>query len=247
MSPAEGVLAPLYRPMRHGEWILRRWPDSIPLRGYWSPARPVSGVVSLDRGSDTWMSLMPVEIESQQLGVDCASGDVVVFGLGMGWAAAACALRPEVRSVTVVERDVDLIALHEALGLFASLPEGAGDKVRVFQGDAFSWRPDAAVDLLMADIWLPLVSEGRVEEVRRMQANVGAREVYFWGQELEIARHAVAAGRTRLDEADIRATVEELGLPLAAIDSPDYALRLRAAADQWMNDDWLTDGRPATD
>ena len=40
----------------------------IPLRGYWSPARPVSGVISLDRGSDTWMSLMPVEIESQQIG-----------------------------------------------------------------------------------------------------------------------------------------------------------------------------------
>src|SRR5688572_17429875 len=117
------LIAGLYRPMKRGGWLLRRWPDNIPLRGYWSPAQPVSGVVSLDRGSDTWMSLMPVEIESQQIGVDCASGHVAIFGLGMGWAAAATALRPDVSAVTVVERDSDLIALHEELDLFGRLPD----------------------------------------------------------------------------------------------------------------------------
>jgi hypothetical protein len=238
-------IARLYRPMSGGGWTLRRWPDAIPLRGYWSPARPVSGVVSLDRGSDTWMSTMPVEIESQQIGVDCAAGEVAIFGLGMGWAAAASALRPEVSRVTVVERDRELIALHSALGLFARLPGGAGRKVRIVEGDAFGWRPDRPVDLLMPDIWLSLVGDGRVEEVRRMQANVRARQVYFWGQELEIARHAVAAGRSRLDEAAIAATVAVLGLPLAGPGTRDYAARLRAAADQWMNGQWLSDLRPA--
>lgn len=241
-----GLIAQLYRPMRCGGWELRRWPDEIPLRGYWSLARPVSGVISLDRGSDTWMSLMPVEIESQQIGIGCASGDVAIFGLGMGWAAAASALRPGVRSVTVVERDAELIALHEALDLFGRLPDGAGRKVRIVEGDAFGWRPDRPIDLLMADIWLPLVGDGRVEEVRRMQAGVNARSVYFWGQELELARHAVAAGRTRLDEAEIRATADAFGLPLAGLDSPGHAHRLRAAAAQWMNDHWLTELRPAS-
>jgi hypothetical protein len=231
--------------MRRGPWILRRWPDDIPLRGYWSPARQVSGVVSLDHGSDTWMSLMPVEIESQQIGISCAAGHVAVFGLGMGWSAAASALRPETLSVTVVERDPELIALHEALDLFGRLPDQAGRKVRIVEGDAFDWRPDGPVDLLMADIWLPLVSEGRVEEVRAMQAKVNASQIYFWGQELEIARHAVAAGRSRLDDADIAATVRAFGLPLAGLDTPDYASRLREAAGQWMNEHWLSDLRPA--
>lgn len=238
-------IAPLYRPMRHAGWILRRWPDRIPLRGYWSPARPVSGIVSLDRGSDTWMSLMPVEIESQRIGIGCAAGHVAIFGLGMGWAAAATALRPEVTSVTVVERDAGLIALHGALDLFGRLPGGAGRKVRIVAGDAFDWRPDAPVDLLMPDIWLPLVGPGRVAEVRRMQQKVRARRVYFWGQELELARHAVAAGRLGLDDADIAASAGEIGLPLAGLDTPDYAPRLRAAAAQWMNDAWLSDLRPA--
>ena len=205
----------------------------------------MSGVVSLDHGSDTWMSLMPVEIESQQIGVACAAGHVVVFGLGMGWSAAASAIRPETLSVTIVERDGELIALHEALDLFGRLPARAGEKVRIVEGDAFGWRPDGPVDLLIADIWLPLVGGDRVEEVRAMQENVSARQIYFWGQELEIARHAVAAGRSRLDDAEIKATADEFGLPLAGLDTPDYAPRLRAAAEQWMNEHWLSDLRPA--
>lgn len=242
-EPAD-IVASLYRPMERGDWIVRRWGDNIPLRGYWSPARPVSGVISLDRGSDTWMSLMPVEIESQQIGVDCASGHVAMFGLGLGWATALCALKDEVEAVTVVERDAELIALHGELGLFDRLPGGAGAKIRIVEEDAFSWRPDRAVDLLMADIWLPIVGGDRVSEVRRMQANVGAARVYFWGQELEIARHAVAAGRRRLDAGEIAKTVREFGLPLAGLDTPEYAARLRAAVAPWMGEHWLSELRP---
>lgn len=237
------AVASLYRPMEHGGWIVRRWGSDIPLRGYWSPARAVSGVISLDRDSDTWMSLMPVEVESQQIGVDCASGHVALFGLGLGWSTALCALKPEVESVTVVERDPGLIALHRELGLFDRLPGGAGAKVRIVHGDAFAWCPDRAVDLLAADIWLSIVGGDRVAAVRRMQANVGAARVYFWGQELEIARHSAAAGR-RLDDGGIADTAREFGLPLAGLDSPGYAARLRAAADQWMGDHWLSELRP---
>ena len=243
LSDAQTVAA-LYRPMELDGWIVRRWGKDIPLRGYWSPLSLVSDVISLDRGVDTWMSLMPVEIESQQIGVDCASGHVAVLGLGLGWSAALCALKQEVEEVTVVERDSSLIALHEGLDLFGRLPGGAGAKVRIVEADAFDWRPDRAVDLLAPDIWLPLVGGDRVEEVRRMQANVAAERVYFWGQELEIARHGVAAGRLRLDDGEIADTVRELGLPLAGLDSPDYAARLNAAAEQWMGDHWLSKLRP---
>lgn len=234
----------LYRPMEQGGWIVRRWGKDIPLRGYWSTTRLVSDVISLDRDSDTWMSLMPVEVESQQVGVDCAHGHVAVFGLGLGWSAALCAMKAGVESVTVVERDSGLIALHGELGLFDRLPGGAGAKVKVVEGDAFTWRPDRAVDLLAADIWLPIVGGDRVAEVRRMQANVGAARVYFWGQELEIARHSVAAGRRRLDDSEIADTAREFGLPLAGLDSPEYAARLRTAVDQWMGGHWLSELRP---
>ena len=244
MSLHSSSVASLYEPIEHGGWTIGRWGKDIPLRGYWSPARPVSDVISLDRGSDTWMSLMPVEVESQQIAVDCACDHVAVLGLGLGWSAALCAMKAEVEAVTVVERDSELIALHKELRLFDRLPGGAGAKVRIVQADAFAWRPDREVDLLAADIWLPIVGGDRVAEVRRMQSNVGAKSVYFWGQELEIARHSVAAGRRRLDEGDIAATARIFDLPLAGLDSPGYAARLRSAVDQWMGDHWLSDLRP---
>lgn len=227
----------LYRPVSHGRWSLLP-PEMVLTRGYWSPPAVVTSLRALVRDGETWMSISPMELESQAIGVQHARGHVAVFGLGMGWAAAASALRESVTQVTVVERDPDVIALHCDLDLFGRLPGGAGKKVRIVPGDALEWRPDASVDILMADIWLPLVSDGRVEEVRRMQANVAADTVYFWGQEMEIARHARAAGRA-IDAEGIRATVAEFGLPLVGLELPDYPERVTAAAEAWMRDRWL--------
>lgn len=227
----------IYRPMTSGRWALHPQ-GTVLTRGYWSPPRIVESMRALTRDGETWMSLTPLEFESQGIGVACAAGHVAILGLGMGWSAAASALRDEVTAVTVVERDPDVIAMHRELDLFARLPGETGGKVSIVAGDALEWAPDAPVDLLMPDIWLPLVSDGRVEEVRRMQANVGAAAVYFWGQELEIARHARAAGR-EIDAAGIRATVAEFGLPLIGPELPGYTEVVSAAADSWMRDRWL--------
>jgi voltage-gated potassium channel Kch len=236
IAPDAVDLLPLYRPLEAGRWRLTR-AGPVLCRGYWGAMRLVPQVAALLRDDETWMSLSPLECESQQLGIDHARGHVVVFGLGMGWSAATSALRPQVTRVTVVERDPEVIALHRALGLFDRLPGGAGSKVGIVAGDALAWTPDAPVDLLMPDIWLWLVSDGRVAEVRRMQDNVASAGVYFWGQELEIARHARAAGRA-LDADGIAATVAGFGLPLVGWDAPDAPARIAAAADAWMRDRW---------
>lgn len=206
--------------------------------GYWTPTRFVRNMVGLLRHGDTWMSTTPMEMESQEIGVRLSHGHVLIFGMGMGWCAVNCALRPEVTRVTVVELDPAILALHRELDLGAQLPEQARAKLHVVQGDAYQYVPDMPVDLLMPDIWLPLMNDGRVEEVRRMQANVQAREIYFWGQELEIARHAVAWGHG-LDSDGIAATIERFDLPLVGPAIDDYPGKLRAAARQHMRGRWL--------
>jgi hypothetical protein len=223
--------------LRHGDWELRVGGDVL-CGGYWSDVRLVPNLTALIRNRETWMSMTPMELESQEIGVRLASGHVVIFGLGMGWSVAATALRDEVVSVTAVDRDRDVLALHHELDVFSQLPDAARRKIRVVEGDAYAWRPDGPVDLLMPDIWLPLVSDGRVEEVRRMQANVQAKAVYFWGQEMEIARHAVAAGRS-LDAAGIAETIAGFGLPLIGPELPDYPQKLAAAAQRHMRGRWL--------
>lgn len=231
------LFIPTYRQMQSGNWRVRI-AGMVLCPGYWSPPRLTLGMAALQRGAETWMSMTPMELESQEIGVRLARGHVAIFGLGMGWSAAVSALRDEVTAVTVVERDDDVLALHRELDIFSQLPPAAQAKIRIVQGDAYEWRPDAPVDLLMPDIWLLLVSDGRVEEVRRMQANVQAKEIYFWGQEMEIARHAVAAGRA-LDAQGIADTIADFDLPLIGPALPDYPEKLAAAAHGHMRDRWL--------
>jgi hypothetical protein len=236
------LFVPDYPRPRSGRWQVHHG-ENVLCQGYWSPARLVPRVTALMRDNDTWMSTTPIELESQETGVRLARGHVVVFGLGLGWSAVASALRPEVTAVTVVEIDPDVLALHRELDLAAQLPPAARDKIRIVEGDARTWRPDRPVDLLMPDIWLPLVSDDRVAEVRRMQANVQAGSIYFWGQELEIARHAAAASRD-LDGDGIRATIADFALPLIGPEQPDYAGKLRQAAARHMRGRWLPGTTP---
>ncbi|MDF7775641.1 hypothetical protein P1X14_10315 [Sphingomonas sp. AOB5] len=234
-----GLFIPQYRAMRSGSWELRIAENPPLTPGYWSPPALAFGMPALLRGNDTWMSLSPVEIESAEIGIKLARGHVLIHGLGMGWAAAATALEPAVTAVTVVERDPDVIALHDELDLFAQLPEDARAKLRIVEGDAYTYVPDAPVDLLMPDIWLPLVNDGRIDEVRAMQANAQAAAIYFWGQELEIARHARAAGRA-FDAEGIAATIADWNLPIIGTDWPDYPAKLAAAAERWMRGRWIS-------
>ncbi|MGZ8348110.1 MAG: hypothetical protein ACXWUP_13460 [Allosphingosinicella sp.] len=242
----EGELfVPEYRPIVQGDWELRIMALGM-APGYWSAPAMTAGMPALIRRGETWMSITPLEYESQQIGIRAAHGHVLIFGLGLGWAAAATAALPDVDAVTVIENDPDVLAMHRALDPFAQLPRAARAKLRLIEGDAFRYRPVARVDLLMPDIWYPLVSDGRLDEVRRMQDHVGARAIYFWGQELEPARHAVAAGR-QLDASGIAATTAATGLPLIGPDTPDYADRLVAAARRWMRDRWLPGSIPPFD
>jgi hypothetical protein len=236
-SFATDLFLPRYREMAHGDWTLRIGAHGL-AQGYWSAAVMVNGLPMLERAGAVWMSITPLEIESAEIGIRLARGHVLVMGLGMGWAAAATAVQGGVTAVTIVERDPDVLALHAELDLFAQLPDHARAKLRIVEGDAYAYVPDRPVDLLMPDIWLPLVNDGRIDEVRRMQANAKAAGIYFWGQELEIARYARAAGR-ELDAAGIAATIADFGLPLLGPELPEYPMLTATAANRWVRGRWL--------
>lgn len=228
---------PVYTPMESGSWKYTVAKDALS-SGYWRDAFTVSDLpVLLRRAGDdfeAWMSITPLEIESQEIGCRLARGRVVVMGLGMGWAAGEAAMNPDVVSVDVVERDPDVIAAIAAQDIFGQLPPGSAP-VRVHNANAMDWKSDAPVDALLADIWLPLNGDERVEEVRRMRENTGATRVYFWGQEMVIARRARDTGRP-LDTAAVADIVRELDLPLIGPELPDYPEMIAGAAKRRLND-----------
>jgi hypothetical protein len=184
--------------------------------------------------------MTPMEIESQELGCRAASGHTVVMGLGMGWATANAALRPEVSAVTVVEFDPEVIAMIGEVGVFEQLPDDVRSKITIVRGDALAYVPDTPADTLLADIWQPINGQGRAEQVRAMLANTKASRVYFWGQEMVIAGRARALGLSLEPGAVGRASVErivaELGMPLIGPELPDYPELIALAAAQWLQD-----------
>lgn len=232
------LFVPTYHPFTGERWELRVVPVGMS-PSFWGEPRIVLDMAVLLRqgrnGMDTWMSMTPFETESQEIGCRLATGHTVVMGMGMGWAAANAALRPAVSRVTVVERDPEVIGLIRDTGIFDQLPPEAAAKIAIVRADALEWRSEAPVDTLLADIWLRLNGDDRVGHVRTMHANTGAARVYFWGQEMVLARRARDAGRA-LDDATLAAIIAEIGLPLIGPEWPNYATLAAQAAARWMVD-----------
>lgn len=256
------MFIPRYPALAYGDWQVVVSPFGI-VPGYWSgpclaadvavlvrtvprltPRPPAPGESEEDSRTvpETWMSMTPMEIESQELGCRAATGTTVVMGMGMGWAAANAALRAEVPAVIVVERDPAVRELMERIGIFNQLPPPVAAKIQVVAGDALTYIPEIPVDTLLADIWRPLNGDHRVEQVRQMQANTGAHRVYFWGQEMVIARRLRAANRP-FTAPEVAAVVESLELPLIGPEFPDYPQRIQQAAERWLKPD--PDAAPA--
>lgn len=231
------LFRPVYRPFAGDRWQLRI-AEMVLCQGYWSPAQLVAGMAALMRMKDgqlsTWMSMTPMETESQELGCRHAAGHVVVMGLGMGWAAANAALHPAVTRVTVVEFDPEVIEVVQQSGVLQQLPPAAAARITIVNGDAYKFVPEVPADTLMADIWLPLFGAERDEEVRRMHANTGGSRVYFWGQEMVIAHRARQAGLP-LNGATVARMVEEMRLPLIGpAERADYPELIERAAARWL-------------
>lgn len=225
---------PRYKEGRVGDWKITHSRFNL-ARGYRSGSWAVSNMSTLLRSTggttpswETWMSLSPLEVESQELGCRYARGYTVVMGLGMGWVPVNIALSAGVDRVTVVERDPEVIDLIGKSGALDELPTHALNKLQIVEADALDWRPTEPVDFLYADIWRDLAEPQALDEVRCMHQNVRADAIYYWGQELTI----YAEMRKLMDRHDEREINEKLlrrcvreciALPLLIPGDIDYA------------------------
>lgn len=77
-----------------------------------------------------------------------AYGDVLIGGLGIGMIILAIQDKPEVKSITVIEKNQEVIELVATQLHF-------NDKVNIVCADVFDWKPDKNVkyDVSYMDIW----------------------------------------------------------------------------------------------
>jgi hypothetical protein len=109
-----------------------------------------------------WMSDTPYEARSNREFLSHARrGAVLVAGLGLGFILPPVLARPEVTSVTVVERSADVVAL---VG-----PSLADPKLRLVTADIDTWRPPRGTryDTIYFDIW-PNACEDNLPHVARL-------------------------------------------------------------------------------
>jgi hypothetical protein len=99
------------------------------------------------------MGVTPSEIFSMERPIQNASGDVLTLGCGLGYYACMVAEKDDVNSVTIVEKEPDVIALFTTY-ILPQIPHR--EKITILQADALDYMEnleDGRFDHCFADIW----------------------------------------------------------------------------------------------
>lgn len=109
--------------------------------------------LALTEGNNIWMSLNPNEIETMKPFIDKGKGNVLVLGLGMGYVPYMLAIKDSVKSITIIEKDQNIIDLFNDL----IWPKFANkEKIKIIKDDAVLYakkQKEAAYDYIFADLW----------------------------------------------------------------------------------------------
>lgn len=100
-----------------------------------------------------WMSVTPNEVNTMKQNIAYARGEVLTFGLGLGYFAYMCSLKSEVSSITIVEKNEKVIELFKK----HILPQFKnGDKITIIHADAYDYiktLEDGKYDYVFVDIY----------------------------------------------------------------------------------------------
>ena len=100
----------------------------------------------LRNGDETLMSDTDMEKRTNRSFVRNAHGDVLIGGLGIGMIVVAIQDKPEVKSITVLEKSPEIIEL-----VGKQLP--VNEKVTIIEADVYKWKPEQKFNCIYMDIW----------------------------------------------------------------------------------------------
>ena len=150
-----------------------------------------------------WMAIKPNETATITFAVNAAHGRVATFGLGMGYYPYLVHLKPDVESITIIERSADVIELFKT----HILPQfDHPEKVRIVQADAFEYAakqmPAERFDYAFADTWRD-VSDGlpmylRMKKLERLNPTT---EFSYWVEESLLSGYRWQMFDTVIDNA----------------------------------------------
>ena len=132
--------------------------DDIKMNGYQENShigyfKDKFSYLALTEGNNIWMSLNPNEIETMKPFISKGRGDVLVLGLGMGYVPFMLASKNCVKSVTIIEKDQNIIDLFNEF-IWPSFINK--EKITIIKDDAIEYvkrQKEATYDYIFADLW----------------------------------------------------------------------------------------------
>lgn len=124
--------------------------QEIPNIGYFS--EPFSYLAVCENNNE-WMMITPNEIATMKDHIANASGNVLTFGLGLGYFAYMCSLKEDVNKITIIEKDLEVIKLFNDV-IFPFFPHPS--KIEIINDDAYSYfekMNEKEYDYCFIDIW----------------------------------------------------------------------------------------------
>lgn len=107
---------------------------------------PDNEYVKLIIDDEIMMSDAPMELASNELIINNAHGDMLIAGLGIGLILLPIAEKQNVNSVTVIEKNQNVIDI-----VSPQLP--IDSKVKIINADIFDYTPERKFDCIYFDIW----------------------------------------------------------------------------------------------
>jgi len=109
----------------------------------------------------TIMSNSPMEFYTNYEFIKKCRGDVLIGGLGLGLVVLLAEKKPEVKSITVAEKHLEIIRLVASQIIFNS-------KVLIEHSDIFNFAPQRRYDTIYFDIWDD-VCAANYDEMKRLR------------------------------------------------------------------------------
>jgi hypothetical protein len=168
-----------------GEWEVKKFEvkEGVGTLRAALAGRPVrTGVYTLlqSKADGLFMTDTPAEYRDAAGFINWAEGDVLISGLGLGMVIKALLKKPNVRSITVIELEPDVIKL-----VAPSYPD---PRVRIICADAYTWKPDRKFDWAWHDIWADISTDDlplMARITRHYQRAMTARDrQQCWGREI---------------------------------------------------------------
>lgn len=120
----------------------------IPQIGYFKETYTYPCILQNER---EWMLITPNEIETMEEPINASFGNVLTYGLGLGYFAYMVSLKENVESVTIIECDSEIISLFQKY----ILPQFEfKNKIHIILSDAYEYaQKDIEYDYVFVDIW----------------------------------------------------------------------------------------------